>query len=171
MRATDHIVVNGAKGNRFECLHCGRHYTPALPASVAMVIAMGKVFSAEHRACIVPQGGPLCTKCLGLAHRTEGCPLPPAYMAPEQTSDTLSDRDAAQRVVEVAAAIIGACGRPINAMTRSPTVSEMRELDAAIGRYHAAQKRDVHPEDKPCAALPNAASARTPAHAGKDTGQ
>lgn len=49
----DHIRIgnlpNGAY--RMFCLHCGEHYTPALPINLNMLLVMAKVFRDQHKTC------------------------------------------------------------------------------------------------------------------------
>lgn len=49
----DHVrVANLPSGQyRLYCLHCGVHYTPSLPCSVDMFLAMSNQFQEEHRDC------------------------------------------------------------------------------------------------------------------------
>lgn len=46
----DHVVVETGT-QAFLCKHCGDRYAPAIPAPLAMYVAMMKVFAQHHRHC------------------------------------------------------------------------------------------------------------------------
>lgn len=48
---TNHVVM---QGNQFVCLHCGRRYTPTLPAPINVATAMMKAFVKDHEHCKAP---------------------------------------------------------------------------------------------------------------------
>lgn len=49
----DHVRIGNLPngGYRMFCLHCGEHYTPALPINLNMFLAMSKVFGGQHKTC------------------------------------------------------------------------------------------------------------------------
>jgi hypothetical protein len=47
-----HCVINSkVDGGRFDCLHCGTTYLPALPCAIDMYLAMMQSFIKSHKDC------------------------------------------------------------------------------------------------------------------------
>ena len=45
------VVLQSSDQLPMKCLHCGKGYVMALPASVTMVALVAKQFTKEHRRC------------------------------------------------------------------------------------------------------------------------
>lgn len=60
MKRNDHIrIANLPSGHyRIFCLHCGQHYTPALPCPVDIFLATVRQFAATHAGCQPQDGAP-----------------------------------------------------------------------------------------------------------------
>lgn len=48
---TNHVVF---RDNQMVCLHCGRSYTPNMPAPISMFAAMTNDFIRIHKSCRPP---------------------------------------------------------------------------------------------------------------------
>jgi hypothetical protein len=60
MALETHVVINGHdEHGRFECLHCGTIYLPALPCSIQMYIDMLNSFGKAHDQCLLRKKGRL----------------------------------------------------------------------------------------------------------------
>lgn len=74
MKAADWIIINVARGGRYECQRCGGHYQPAMPASINVLSAMAEGFARDHRSCKPHKDGAPCPHCEKRGHDPDHCP-------------------------------------------------------------------------------------------------
>lgn len=68
--ATDWVIINAARGGRFECLRCGSYYAVKLPAPISIVTAAMGAFTKDHRRCKLSPEGLHCVHCGNRGHGT-----------------------------------------------------------------------------------------------------
>jgi hypothetical protein len=132
----DWIVINAARGGRFECVRCGQHYLPNYPAPVSVVSSISKAFAREHRRCRPHADGDVCPHCARGGHTELACPTiqPSAYRGDPHV--WLSGTDTGLSSLTLWAVMMA---RPIGELTdgRGPSAP----LDAAdFGRCHRLLK-------------------------------
>ncbi len=74
MSAPNWVIVNAGRGGRLECLRCGEHYQPQLPAPINLLAALGEAFEKDHRKCKLSAEGLHCVHCGENGHPYDECP-------------------------------------------------------------------------------------------------
>jgi hypothetical protein len=70
----EHVVLNTNFGGRFECLHCGRTFTPPTPIEIWAYVALSDAFVKEHQTCKSGPDGIRCAYCSKPGHKPSSCP-------------------------------------------------------------------------------------------------